>query len=153
MAHADVLALVRPRFHEGVEVDKTGAVWIGETEELRERVKRRTRRRWEKEHAVPENVEGVEEREPFEVRAQGEHVAATEERQIIRQLPYVLIEDVVDRERLVAGGGICDTLVADLDGREWCAEWRAMVSEAAVARKQAVRVAGLEAVDFQGKRV
>src|SRR5207244_11609998 len=63
-------------------------------------------RRREKEHTVPEDVERVEERERLEVRAESDDMLPLDPGEVLGQLPHVLVEDVVDRKRLVAHGRV-----------------------------------------------
>ena len=78
----------------------------------------------QEEDAVPEDVERVEEAEPLVVAAEGERVPPLEQREVVGELEDVLVQDVVDRERLVAQRGVGDAALADLDGGEGLAERR-----------------------------
>ena len=93
-----------------VPIIALNSIWFGPGvgcgEEFAERGERGCRCRNElrqEEDAVPEDVERVEELERLEIRAEGERVLAAEEAEVVGELPDILVEDVVDRERLVAG--------------------------------------------------
>src|SRR2546429_4395910 len=64
----------------------------------------------------------------------------------------VLVEDVVDRKRLVAHGRVGDASVTDLDGGEGFAERLPEIPEPVVAREEAVREAARAAVEVQRER-
>src|SRR3989475_13181035 len=93
------------------------------------------------------------EREHLEVRTDREDVLPPEQGEVVRELQYVLIEDIVDRERLVADGRVGDTSLADLNGRERRAERLPKIAEAVVTREEAVREVARPAVQLQRKRV
>src|SRR5439155_23932983 len=87
----------------------------------------------EEEDPIPEDVEGVEEREGLEVAAQGQGVLAAEEAEVVRELPDVLIQDVVDGERLVAQRGVADSPFPNFDGGEVLAEGLPEITVSVVA--------------------
>src|SRR5439155_1766550 len=73
--------------------------------------------------------------------------------EVVRELPDVLIEDIVDRERLVSDRGVGDPVLSDLDRREGLAKRLPEVPEAVVAREKAVCEAARPAVQLQCERV
>src|SRR5207244_2409317 len=95
--------------------------------------------RREKEHPVPEDVERVEEREFLEVRPERYDVLPPEPGEVVGELPHVLVEDIVNRKRLVAHGRVGDASITDLDGGERIGERLPESRERVVARGAAGR--------------
>src|SRR5216117_1175439 len=121
----DILALVqsRRRIRGRAKVDEGGVLAlvvgarIGSQEELIQGRKRAAAEvskaigRREKEHPVPEDVERVEEREFLEVRPERYDVLPPEPGEVVGELPHVLVEDIVNRKRLVAHGRVGDASI------------------------------------------
>src|SRR3990172_4270032 len=102
---------------------------------------------------MPEDVERVEERERLKVRAERYDVPPLEQAEVVGELPDVLIQDVVDRERLMADRRVRQAPIPDLDRGKVLAEGSAEIPEAVVAREEPVREAVRPAVQIQRERV
>ena len=73
--------------------------------------------------------------------------------EVVGELPHVLVEDIVNRKRLVAHGRVGDASITDLDGGERLAERLPEIPEPVVAREEAIREAARAAVELQRERV
>ena len=80
-------------------------------------------------------------------------MAAAIEAEVVGELPDVLVEDVVDRERFVASRRIGDAALADVDCRKRFAERIAVIAKAIIAHEGSVRGAGRATVQLECVRV
>ena len=58
--------------------------------------------------------------------------------QVVGELKHVLIENIIDRERFVTGGGVGDAAFGDINRRKVFAERRPRVTEAVVAGEEPI---------------
>ncbi len=107
----------------------------------------------EEERVVVEQVERVAELEELVVRAQRVHVIPAVQAEVIRDLEHVLIEQIVDRERLVTQRRVRDSVFRDLDRRERPALGFAEVAESIEAGEQTIGPAIGLGVELAGERV
>ena len=100
---------------------------------------------------MPENIKGIKKGKVFKIDSGCNDVVAHIITEIVGELQDILIQNIMDRKRLVSDSGIGNAALTNFNSGEICTKSFPVITKAVITCKKAIGEFTAATIDFQGK--